>query len=44
MTKTVACVRVDEEVWKMAKKYSIDIGLTLGELVEAALIHEMQKK
>jgi|GEM_PF-3079789 len=44
MTKKVISVRIDDEIWKMAKKYSIDIGLTFGELVEASLIHEMQKK
>jgi len=44
MTKRVISIRIDEDVWKMAKKYSIDIGLTFGEIVEAALIHEMQRK
>lgn len=44
MKKKVISVRIDEQIWKTAKKYAIDRGLTFGELVETALIHEMQKR
>jgi len=44
MAKKVISVRIDEEIWKMAKKYSIDKDLTFGELVEASLIHEIKKR
>lgn len=44
MGRKVISIRIDEEIWKIAKKYAIDKDLTFGELVEASLIHEMQKR
>ena len=44
MTKIVISVRIDEQIWKTAKKYAIDKDLNFGQLVEAAIIHEMQRK
>jgi len=42
--KETVCVRVSPEVWKMAKRYAVEIDVTIGQLVEAALIHEMRGK
>ena len=42
MDRKTVSVRIDEEIWKTAKKYAIDRDLTLGELVEVSLIHEMK--
>jgi hypothetical protein len=45
MTDTVVVsIRVHPDVWKTAKKYAIDKDLTIGQLVEAALLHEIQRK
>lgn len=38
------CIRVDDEIWKTAKRFALDIDLTLGELVESSLLHEMRGK
>lgn len=43
MKETVS-VRVSPDVWKMAKKYALEIEIGIGQLVEIALIHEMQGK
>ena len=40
--QVVASVRVDRGFWKEVKKYAIDKGLTLTELVEQALRNEMR--
>lgn len=42
MERKVISIRIDEEIWKTAKKYALDKELTFGELVEASLIHEIQ--
>ena len=42
--RIVASIKVLPDIWKMAKKYAIDADITLSQLVETALIHEMQKK
>ena len=42
MGRKVISIRIDEEIWKTAKKYALDKELTFGELVEASLIHEIQ--
>jgi post-segregation antitoxin (ccd killing protein) len=42
--RIVASVKVSPDIWKLAKKYAIDANITLSQLVETALIHEMQKK
>lgn len=39
----VASVRVDREFWKDVKKYAIDKGLTLTELVELTLRKELNQ-
>ena len=44
MAKTVTSIRVDEELWKQAKHYAIDKGITLTELVEKALKKEMNQR
>lgn len=44
MKKIVVSVRVDEEVWQIAKEYSVDKKLSLGDLVETAILHAVQKK
>jgi predicted HicB family RNase H-like nuclease len=43
-TKETVSVRVSPDVWKMAKRYALEIDLSIGQLVEAALIHEMRGK
>ena len=43
MAKTVTSIRIDEELWKQAKHYAIDKGITLTELVEKALKKEMRQ-
>ena len=40
---TVSC-RINPDVWKQAKKYAIDIDMTVGQLVETALVHEIKRK
>lgn len=40
---TVVSIRIKPDVWKTAKKYAIDKDLTVGQSVESALIHEMQR-
>lgn len=42
MRRRVISIRIDEEIWKTAKKYALDKDLTFGELVEASLLHEIQ--
>ena len=44
MVKIVISVRIDDEVWQIAKKYSIDRKLSLGDLVETAILHAVQQK
>lgn len=36
-------IRIDKEIWKMAKKHAIDRELPVGKFVEAAILHELQK-
>lgn len=43
-TKETVSIRVSPDVWKMAKKYALEIDITIGQLVEIALIHEMKGK
>lgn len=42
--KIVASVKVSPDIWKLAKKHAIDTDMTLSQLVESAIIHEMQGK
>jgi len=42
--KIVASIKVSPDIWKLAKKYAIDSNVTLSQLVESALIHEIQRK
>jgi hypothetical protein len=44
MGKIVVSVRVDGEIWQIAKKYSVEKKLSLGELVETAVLHTIQNK
>ena len=41
--QVVASIRVHREFWKEVKKYAIDKGLTLTELVKQALRNEMKQ-
>ena len=41
--KVVVSIRINPDVWKSAKKFAIDKDLTIGQLVESALIHEIQR-
>ena len=42
MGRKVISIRIDEEIWKLAKRYALDKELTIGELVESSIIHEIQ--
>jgi len=42
--QVVASIRVDREFWKEVKKYAIDEGLTLTELVEQVLRKELEQE
>ncbi|MCX6770297.1 MAG: hypothetical protein NT051_06540 [Candidatus Micrarchaeota archaeon] len=44
MDKTVVSMRMDKEIWKSAKKYAIDKDLTVSQLMENAIVHEMRRK
>lgn len=44
MGRNTTSLRMDKEIQKIAKKYAIDRDLTFGELVETALLHEMQRR
>lgn len=37
-------IRIDEDLWKEAKKVAIDRGITVSELVQKALLAEMHKR
>ncbi len=39
----VTSIRVDEELWKQAKIYSIKKGLTLAELLNRLIRNELEK-
>ena len=41
MPQKVTSLRVDEELWKRAKIYSIQKGVTLSELVESLIRKEL---
>lgn len=44
MTKhVVTSIRVNEELWKKAKKYVIDKGITLTELIDQLLRKELKE-
>ena len=36
-------IKIDPEVWKKAKIHALQKGMGIGQLVEAALIHEIQR-
>jgi len=42
--RQVICVKIKPDLWKIARKFAIDKNITFGQLVEMALIHEMQRK
>ena len=41
--QVVTSIRVDEDLWKEAKKYAIDADITLAELVEKLLKQELAR-
>ena len=44
MTKKVTSVKIDSEILRKAKHYTIDEGISFSELLERALTNEMKKK
>lgn len=40
----VTSIRIDEELWKEAKKHAIDSDISLAELVEKLLKEELEKR
>jgi predicted HicB family RNase H-like nuclease len=40
----VTSIRVDEELWKEAKKYAIDTDISLAELIEKLLKEELERR
>ena len=40
----VTSIRVDEDIWKEAKKYAIDADISLAELVEKLLKEELERR
>lgn len=41
---TNTSIRINEELWKEAKKFAIDEGIPVSDLVERALMAEMHKR
>ena len=41
---TNTSIRINEELWREAKKFAIDEGIPVSDLVERALIAEMHKR
>ena len=37
MPKTITSISIDEDVWKAARKFAIDKGITVSELLELSL-------
>ena len=35
-------IRITPDVWKTAKKFAVEKDMTIGQLVEIALIHELR--
>ena len=44
MAKTVTSVKVDEDLWKEAKKKAIDEGISLTDLLDEAVKAWIEKK
>ena len=42
--RKVVSIRINPEIWKEAKRKSLDLDLTLGQFVETAILHELRKK
>jgi post-segregation antitoxin (ccd killing protein) len=40
----VTSIRIKAEVWKEAKQRALDLDMHIGDFVESAIIHEIQKK
>jgi post-segregation antitoxin (ccd killing protein) len=40
---TNTSIRIDEDLWKEAKKYAIDKDITMSELLQRALKNEMER-
>jgi predicted DNA-binding ribbon-helix-helix protein len=40
---TVTSIRINEDLWKEAKKYAIDADVSLGELIEKLLKEELER-
>lgn len=41
---TNTSIRINEELWREAKKFAIDEGIPVSDLVERALMAEMHKR
>lgn len=44
MAKMVTSIKVDDELWREAKIYCIQKGITLGELLEQLLREKLTKE
>jgi len=42
--RKVVSLRVSSEIWKEAKRKSVDLDITIGQFVETAILHELKKK
>ena len=42
--RKVVSLRISPEIWKEAKKKSLDLDMTIGQFVETAILHELRKK
>lgn len=40
----VTSIRIKIDIWKEAKKRALDLDMNIGDFVESAIIHEIQKK
>ena len=44
MKRKTTSIRINPEVWKEAKKLSIDLGLSVGEFLEKIIEKEIEEK
>ncbi len=43
MERKTVSIRIDPEIWKEAKKQAIEMEMSIGQIVETALIHLKRK-
>lgn len=44
MERKVTSLKVDPELWKQAKKFAIDRGISLAELIEELIKKELKRQ